>query len=89
MGRTIRRADASAIETVLVFFSGCFCVCVTSMRSNRVIDKIDAVLLSHPDLSHLGALPYACGKLGLNCPIYATFPVYQMGLMFMYDTILV
>jgi Cft2 family RNA processing exonuclease len=43
------------------------------------------VLLSHPDPLHLGALPYAVGKLGLNCPIYATIPVYKMGQMFMYD----
>lgn len=25
------------------------------------------------------------GKLGLNCPIYATIPVFKMGQMFMYD----
>lgn len=25
------------------------------------------------------------GKCGLNCPIYATIPVYKMGQMFMYD----
>ena len=46
---------------------------------------MDAVLLSHPDPIHLGALPYAVGKLGLNCTIYATIPVYKMGQMFMYD----
>lgn len=33
----------------------------------------------------MGALPYLVGKLGLNCPIYATIPVYKMGQMFMYD----
>lgn len=33
----------------------------------------------------MGALPYAIGKLGLNCPIYATIPVYKMGQMFLYD----
>uniref|UniRef100_T1J8Y7 Cleavage and polyadenylation specificity factor subunit 2 n=1 Tax=Strigamia maritima TaxID=126957 RepID=T1J8Y7_STRMM len=31
--------------------------------------SIDAVLLSYPDNYHLGALPYAVGKLGLSCPI--------------------
>ncbi|XP_050426265.1 probable cleavage and polyadenylation specificity factor subunit 2 [Adelges cooleyi] len=51
----------------------------------RHIDQIDAVLLSHPDQFHLGALPYLVGKCGLNCPVYATIPVYQMGQMFMYD----
>ncbi|XP_046656106.1 probable cleavage and polyadenylation specificity factor subunit 2 isoform X2 [Daphnia pulicaria] len=49
------------------------------------VNKIDAVLLSYPDQLHLGALPYAVGKLGLTCPVYATVPVYKMGQMFMYD----
>jgi cleavage and polyadenylation specificity factor subunit 2 len=51
----------------------------------KVAHKIDAVLLSYPDNLHLGALPYAVGKLGLSCPIYATVPVYKMGQMFLYD----
>lgn len=51
----------------------------------RHVHTIDAVLLSYPDVAHLGALPYLVGKLGLNCPIYATIPVYKMGQMFMYD----
>ncbi|MBN3325443.1 CPSF2 factor, partial [Atractosteus spatula] len=51
----------------------------------RHVHQVDAVLLSHPDPLHLGALPYAVGKLGLNCTIYATIPVYKMGQMFMYD----
>lgn len=52
---------------------------------SRYVHTIDAVLLSYPDPAHLGALPYMVGKLGLNCPIYATIPVYKMGQMFMYD----
>ena len=51
----------------------------------KYVHKIDAVLLSYPDNLHLGALPYAVGKLGLSCPIYATVPVYKMGQMFLYD----
>ncbi|CAG9565166.1 unnamed protein product [Danaus chrysippus] len=51
----------------------------------RHVNSIDAVLLSHSDPLHLGALPYAVGQLGLNCPIYATLPIYKMGQMFMYD----
>lgn len=47
--------------------------------------QIDAVLLSYPDMSHLGGLPYAVSQLGLSCPIYATVPIYKMGQMFMYD----
>jgi len=51
----------------------------------RVSSTVDAVLLSYPDHLHLGALPYLVGKGHLNCPIYATVPVYKMGQMFMYD----
>lgn len=51
----------------------------------RHVHWIDAVLISYPDVAHLGALPYLVGKLGLNCPIYATIPIYKMGQMFMYD----
>jgi cleavage and polyadenylation specificity factor subunit 2 len=42
--------------------------------------------LSYPDPGHLGAFPYLVGKLGLNCPIYSTIPVYKMGQLFMYDS---
>ena len=51
----------------------------------KVAPSIDAVLISHPDTAHLGALPYAFGKLGLNCKVYATLPVHKMGQMYMYD----
>ena len=43
------------------------------------------MLLSHPDLAHLGALPFLVGRLGLAAPIYGTGPVHKMGQMFMYD----
>ncbi|XP_065259808.1 cleavage and polyadenylation specificity factor subunit 2 isoform X2 [Emys orbicularis] len=56
---------------------------IDSLR--KYVHQVDAVLLSHPDPLHLGALPYAVGKMGLNCAIYATIPVYKMGQMFMYD----
>jgi cleavage and polyadenylation specificity factor subunit 2 len=52
----------------------------------KIAKQVDAVLLSHGDIYHLGALPYAVGKLGLQCPVYATLPVYKMGQMSMYDT---
>ncbi|XP_020574589.1 cleavage and polyadenylation specificity factor subunit 2 isoform X2 [Phalaenopsis equestris] len=52
---------------------------------SRVSSKIDAVLLSHPDILHIGALPYAIKHLGLFAPIYATEPVYRLGLLTMYD----
>ena len=47
--------------------------------------QIDAVLISHSDLNHLGALPYAKSQLGLKCPVYSTVPVVNMGKMCMYD----
>lgn len=61
---------------------------VTNGTLQSALGKIDAVLLSYPDLLHLGALPYAVGKLKLSCPIYCTGPVYKMGQMFMYDAFL-
>uniref|UniRef100_A0A061RWX8 Cleavage and polyadenylation specificity factor subunit 2 n=1 Tax=Tetraselmis sp. GSL018 TaxID=582737 RepID=A0A061RWX8_9CHLO len=36
-------------------------------------------------LAHLGVLPYAVGKLGLNAPIYGTLPIQKMGSLLMYD----
>ncbi|XP_024982399.1 cleavage and polyadenylation specificity factor subunit 2 isoform X3 [Cynara cardunculus var. scolymus] len=55
------------------------------MVIKMVASKIDAVLLSHSDTMHLGALPYAMKQFGLSAPIYATEPVYRLGLLTMYD----
>lgn len=52
---------------------------------SRVASTVDAVLLSHPDTLHLGALPYAMKQLGLSAPVYATEPVHRLGLLTMYD----
>ncbi|QCD94826.1 cleavage and polyadenylation specificity factor subunit 2 [Vigna unguiculata] len=52
---------------------------------SRVASTIDAVLLSHADTLHLGALPYAMKQLGLSAPVYSTEPVYRLGLLTMYD----
>ncbi|KAL0741479.1 hypothetical protein Bca4012_082992 [Brassica carinata] len=46
--------------------------------NNKVASTVDAVLLSHPDILHLGALPYAMKQLGLSAPIYATEPVHRL-----------
>ncbi|KAF7729866.1 cleavage and polyadenylation specificity factor subunit 2 [Apophysomyces ossiformis] len=51
----------------------------------KVAKQIDVVLLSHCDLPHLGAYPYARGHLGLACPVYSTVPVVNLGKMCMYD----
>ncbi|KAK7831420.1 cleavage and polyadenylation specificity factor subunit 2 [Quercus suber] len=55
---------------------------------SKVASTIDAVLVSHPDTLHLGALPYAMKQLGLNAPVYATEPVYRLGLLTMYEQFL-
>ncbi|XP_050206694.1 cleavage and polyadenylation specificity factor subunit 2 [Mercurialis annua] len=52
---------------------------------SRVASTIDAVLLSHSDTLHLGALPYAMKHLGLSAPVFSTEPVYRLGLLTMYD----
>ncbi|KAM7491337.1 hypothetical protein LguiA_034258 [Lonicera macranthoides] len=52
---------------------------------SRVAASVDAVLLSHPDTLHLGALPYAMKQLGLSATVYATEPVFRLGLLTMYD----
>lgn len=74
------------MSTPAPFYSAALHKCMCSVFFPRsYVHQVDAVLLSHPDPIHLGALPYAVGKLGLNCTIYATIPVYKMGQMFMYD----
>ncbi|KNA25356.1 hypothetical protein SOVF_007240 [Spinacia oleracea] len=52
---------------------------------SRVASTVDAVLLSYPDTLHLGALPYAMKQFGMSAPVYATEPVYRLGLLTMYD----
>ncbi|KAH3763735.1 cleavage and polyadenylation specificity factor subunit 2 [Pelomyxa schiedti] len=51
----------------------------------KVASSIDAVLITHSDIEHIGALPYARAKLGLTAKVYSTIPVYSMSQMFLYD----
>ncbi|KYR02534.1 Selenocysteine-specific elongation factor [Tieghemostelium lacteum] len=51
----------------------------------KVANQIDAILISYPDLTHMGALPWAVSKLGMTGVIYGTTPIYKMGQMFLYD----
>jgi len=44
-------------------------------------------LLSHADIEHIGALPYAISKFKMTCSIYATIPVQNMGQMCLYDAV--
>ena len=54
-------------------------------RLAPIAPNIDAVLLTHGDAAHLGALPYARARFGLTAPVYATIPVRKMGQLCMYD----
>ena len=51
----------------------------------QVAPQVTHVLISHPDLLHLGCLPYAKKHFGLDAPVYATLPVHKMGQMYLYD----
>ncbi|XP_056686992.1 uncharacterized protein [Spinacia oleracea] len=52
----------------------------------RVASTVDVVFLSYPNALHLlGAFPYAMKQFGLSAPVYATEPVYRLGLLTMYD----
>lgn len=47
---------------------------------------IDAVLISHADMLHLGSLPCVLGKTGfIGTPVICTLPVYKFGQMVLYD----
>lgn len=47
--------------------------------------RIDAVLISHPCIEHIGALPYLCQRCGLSAKIFATKPVSAFGKYLMSD----
>lgn len=47
--------------------------------------QVDAVLISHLDVAHLGALPWLIGKHSLTAPVYGTLPIQRMGRLAMTD----
>lgn len=62
---------------------------VTLLRKlMKIAPSIDAVLLTHCDLNHLGALPYIFSKGNMKAKVYATLPVQKMGQLTMYDVFL-
>lgn len=66
--------------------NGCFRVDEAYLKAlKRAAKSVDAVLLSHGDLEHCGALPLIIDSLPGEVPIYATIPVHHMGLMTLYD----
>lgn len=55
-------------------------------KSYESLDRIDAILLSHADLNHIGGLPYLSKKKILsNVPLFCTLPVYKFGQIVLYD----
>jgi cleavage and polyadenylation specificity factor subunit 2 len=54
----------------------------------KVADKVALVLISHANLEHLGALPYAYRKFKLTAPCYMTSPVVKLGQLALYDAVL-
>ena len=49
---------------------------------------IDVVLVTHGDLEHVGALPYAYKYLGLDCRVIMTAPVKKTAQLALYDAVL-
>jgi cleavage and polyadenylation specificity factor subunit 2 len=50
-------------------------------KSSRIL----AVLLTHPTIDHIGALPLLVGKYGCSAPIYASQPVKDFARWILYD----
>lgn len=73
-------SPAAGVLTIWVCYPSC------NVFFTRLLPQVDLVLLSHPDPSHIGALPYLVRKAGLKAPIYAAVPIAKLGMMFMYDS---
>merc|ERR1711971_353335 len=50
---------------------------------------IDSIIISHPDILHIGALPLIIGELGFRGPIYSTNPVCKLGKIFLREILLI
>lgn len=82
--------DLATCAAPLSLHRGCTAPSVAAFRRHSTLccRPTAAVLLSHSDPCHLGALPYLVGRCGLAAPVYATSPVHKMGQMAMYDQFL-
>jgi cleavage and polyadenylation specificity factor subunit 2 len=54
-------------------------------KLKRHSSRILAVLLTHPSIDHIGALPLLVGKYGCSAPIYASQPVKDFARWILYD----
>ena len=55
----------------------------------NIASKVDLILISHGDLNHIGALPYALKQFDFkkNPPVYLTIPVQRLGEMCLLDAL--
>lgn len=53
----------------------------------EIIPNIQLVLISHPDLEHLGALPYIHKHFNLTARIYCTQPICSLGRICLKDIV--
>lgn len=50
---------------------------------------LDAILITHADMQHMGSLPVVLGKQGFSgCRVFCTLPVHKFGQMLLYDKFL-
>ena len=52
---------------------------LSPLTESPLIRLIDAVVITHPDIAHCGALPYLVKHLKLKAPIYATEAARRLG----------
>ena len=52
----------------------------------KVAPTVDLVLISHPDIQHMGALPYAMKEFGLDATVCLTRAAADLGVLTLYDT---
>jgi hypothetical protein len=51
------------------------------------LNEIDAVIVSYPDLQHMGALPYLIRHKGLSAPVLCSMPAIKLGRVFLEDAL--
>ena len=55
---------------------------------HSICPTVDVVLLSQPDIEHIGALVYAFKEFNLRAPVYCTTAVYHLGRLLFRDIVL-
>lgn len=52
------------------------------------IGGVDAIILSHADIHHVGGLHVIAGRKGIKAKVFCTYPVYNFSQLVLYDHIL-